>query len=344
MMMAARMLSTAHKPLIAPTYQPCRVGARRFWGCSPDASCGANLRANIRAVRPSRFVPRSPALRSGGSVVLRATAVETRRRGFVNVATFKSSLQEAEGIVPRVLVALDYIGTVAFAAAGTLVAGEAGMDTLGCTIVGTITALGGGTVRDMLLGRLPVFWFTSTSYVVLSIGVCLLTFYADDVLTKYGFLHDRVLFWGDTLGLGAFCVVGAQVATAAGRGPVIAVICGMLTATCGGLVRDVLCNRKAGILYSPQTDEPVEKGTLYASAALLGAGVFVAVTRAGVMVGGRPQAWSALAVACGACAAMSLRVYSQVYVVRLHPMKRFVESVQPGLDPGDVRLLCVSTV
>jgi hypothetical protein len=135
-----------------------------------------------------------------------------------------------------------HAGTAAFAAAGTLVAGETGMDTLGCLIVGAITAIGGGTARDILLGRFPVFWFTQTSYIWLCIAtsvrtieascsplicICqwsgpprplnhrrfwqLATFYCDDMLEQAGLLHDSVLFWGDTLGLGAFCVVGAQV-------------------------------------------------------------------------------------------------------------------------------------
>jgi uncharacterized membrane protein YeiH/glycine cleavage system regulatory protein len=238
------------------------------------------------------------------------------------------------------LTALDYIGTAAFAAAGTLVAGETGMDTLGCLIVGTITAIGGGTARDILLGRLPVFWFTQTSYIWLCIATVVATFYFDDTLERAGLLHDQVLFWGDTLGLGAFCVVGAQAAMAMGRGPLICIMCGGMTATCGGLIRDVLCSRRPNLLFSPEPDSPVDQGTLYGTAALIGAAVFVGVMHAGTMMKMRPQAVSAAAIALGAGAGMFLRVWSVVYVVRLKPMGKFrsPEGV-PELNRDDTHMM-----
>jgi uncharacterized membrane protein YeiH len=114
--------------------------------------------------------------------------------------------------VPVGLVALDYLGTAAFSASGTLVAGQSGMDTLGCCFVGGITALGGGTVRDLLLGRLPVFWFSQTSFLGLSIATSLATFYFSESLESLGLLRSDVLLYGDTIGLGAFAVVGANAA------------------------------------------------------------------------------------------------------------------------------------
>ena len=94
------------------------------------------------------------------------------------------------------------MGTVAFAASGTMVAGHAGMDILGCTMVGTITSLGGGTIRDLLLGRTPVFWFREVEYLLLCVGTALAAFYAHDKLE--GPVAEEALWWGDTLGIGAF--------------------------------------------------------------------------------------------------------------------------------------------
>ena len=82
----------------------------------------------------------------------------------------------ANNLVPAALRGLDYVGTVAFAASGTMVAGHAGMDILGCTMVGTITSLGGGTIRDLLLGRTPVFWFREVEYLLLCVGTALAAF------------------------------------------------------------------------------------------------------------------------------------------------------------------------
>ena len=94
-------------------------------------------------------------LRPLARACVRHGALRARTISSVQPAKPSSLLQS----VPSALVALDYVGTAAFAASGCLVAGQAGMDTLGCCFIGTVTALGGGTVRDVLLGRLPVFWF-----------------------------------------------------------------------------------------------------------------------------------------------------------------------------------------
>ena len=189
-------------------------------------------------------------------VRLAVIAVPTRR----GLAT-----TSANNLVPAALRGLDYVGTVAFAASGTMVAGHAGMDILGCTMVGTITSLGGGTIRDLLLGRTPVFWFREVEYLLLCVGTALAAFYAHDKLE--GPAAEQALWWGDTLGIGAFSVVGAQAAASVGMGPLVVPICGMFTATCGGLVRDVLCRRPPKLLYSAAQDSPAAAGTLYAPVA-----------------------------------------------------------------------------
>lgn len=231
--------------------------------------------------------------------------------------------------VPSGLVALDYLGTAAFAASGCLVAGQAGMDTLGCCFVGTITALGGGTVRDVLLGRLPVFWFKETSFLGLSIATCLATFFAADSLEGVGLLRSDALFVGDTIGLGAFAVVGAQAAINSSRSLAVASVCGMLTATCGGLVRDVLCSRKnQGILYSGEG----EAGALYAPTALVGAGFYGLLTQ----TLGLHQP---VAILLGVGFTIALRGVAAAKLWRLPPMKKFDLSIEQQSTPQPQLLL-----
>lgn len=229
--------------------------------------------------------------------------------------------------VPGALTFLDYLGTAAFAASGCLVAGDAGMDTLGCCFVGTITALGGGTVRDLLLGRLPVFWFTQTSFLAVSIATGLATFFATEPLESLGLLRGDALFLGDTLGLGAFAIVGAQAALSVGSGIAVSSLCGMLTATCGGLIRDVLCARRnQGILYSGEG----EGGALYAPTALAGAAFYGGLVRLAVA--------PPVAILLGVGATIAMRVAAFSYRVRLPPMQRYVTAAQestpqPALAP-----------
>ena len=210
----------------------------------------------LLAARAARRAP-MVAARAAPPRHVRLAVVAVPARGFAATS--------ANNLVPAALRGLDYVGTVAFAASGTMVAGHAGMDILGCTMVGTITSLGGGTIRDLLLGRTPVFWFREVEYLLLCVGTALAAFYAHDKLE--GPAAEEALWWGDTLGIGAFSVVGAQAAASVGMGPLVVPICGMFTATCGGLVRDVLCRRPPKLLYSAAQDSPAAAGTLYAPVA-----------------------------------------------------------------------------
>ena len=210
------------------------------------------------------------------------------------------------------------------------------MDTLGCCFIGTVTALGGGTVRDVLLGRLPVFWFKQTSFLSLSIGTCLATFFGSDSLESVGLLRADALFIGDTLGLGAFAVVGAQAAISVGMPLTVSCLCGMLTATCGGLVRDVLCGRKnQGILYSGEG----EAGALYAPTALVGAAAYGGLCHAG--------AAQPVAILLGVGTTIALRCAAYSYRVALPPMTSTIvgfvapqqeSAPQPSLAQGDAHM------
>lgn len=146
-----------------------------------------------------------------------------------------------------------------FAISGALVASRKCLDPVGFALVATITGIGGGTLRDLLLGQ-SVFWVHQPSYVVLCIVVSSVVYFiAPHIEYRY-----RVLLWADAAGLSLFSVLGATLALEAGFNGVIAVVMGLLSATFGGLIRDVLCGEIPLIL----------RKEIYATAALCGALVF----------------------------------------------------------------------
>ena len=199
---------------------------------------------------------------------------------------------------------LDYVGTVAFASSGALTASAAGMDALGCGIVGTITAVGGGTVRDFLLGvRGPCFWMAEAEYLYMCIATTAATFFLWPNISQSQMnpTAEAVIETGDFLGLGAFCVIGAHNGVRAGVPLVAAAICGMATATFGGVIRDTLCKRPVRILHSHQE--------LYATCALAGATSYLVSRGAGLP--------TALNIFVGMGAAFALRYASMNYGLRL---------------------------
>lgn len=135
------------------------------------------------------------------------------------------------------LYALDLFGTAVFAASGALAAGRRRMGLFGVFVVAGVTAVGGGTLRDVLLDRHPVFWIDDTTYLAVIAAAALLTF-----LYAQRFEPPPVaLPVADALGLAVFTVIGAQVATRAGEvSPAVVVLMGMTTGTVGGILRDVL--------------------------------------------------------------------------------------------------------
>lgn len=189
--------------------------------------------------------------------------------------------------------ALDLIGTSSFAISGGLLAAASGMDALGVIAVGCITALGGGTVRDGLLLAVRPFWVAETEYLGLAAASAAAAFVALDETVD----DHPVLWWTDAAGVGAFAVIGIRAGRAAGGvGWGVAGLCGVATATFGGVVRDVLVGRKVRILHS--------HAEVYASCAAVAAATYAAVAVAGggvaaAVVGGvatgvaaRYAAWS----------------------------------------------------
>ncbi|PRC93851.1 trimeric intracellular cation channel family protein [Solimicrobium silvestre] len=130
------------------------------------------------------------------------------------------------------------IAIVAEAMSGAIMGMRRDMDLFGICVVGTITALGGGTIRDILLGNYPLGWIIHPQYLLFTIGAAIVTAFVAR------FLHHlrSVFLMVDGLGLVAFSVIGCDIARANGMVPGIVILAGMITGVFGGLLRDVLCN------------------------------------------------------------------------------------------------------
>ncbi len=130
------------------------------------------------------------------------------------------------------------IAITAEAMTGALAAGRRQMDLFGVIIIACVTALGGGTLRDVVLDHYPLGWVAHPEYLLLTIGAALLTIVIAPVMHR---LHRAFLVL-DALGLVAFTLIGCAIAREGGHSPVIVVVSGMLTGVFGGVLRDVLCN------------------------------------------------------------------------------------------------------
>ncbi|MEE4109467.1 MAG: TRIC cation channel family protein [Halieaceae bacterium] len=158
----------------------------------------------------------------------------------------------------------DLVAVGVFAASGALAAAEKRLDILGFVFFGTVTGIGGGTLRDLLLD-VPVFWISDTRYLWICIALSALTWYLAPLLTA----RRRLLLWADALGLGLFSVLGCAKALQLGAPDVVAVVMGIMSATFGGLLRDTLLARDS-VLLGPE---------LYVTAALAGASSYVLLNR-----------------------------------------------------------------
>ena len=150
-------------------------------------------------------------------------------------------------------------GEIAFAASGALLAARHRLDPIGFLFMANVTGIGGGTVRDLVLG-LPVFWVHEPEHVLLCSAVAILTWLGAGFVQR----ASRPLVWADAVGISLFSVIGAQKALLAGAAPTVAVVMGMFTACLGGIIRDVLMNDPP-ILMSRE---------IYVTATLAGAGTY----------------------------------------------------------------------
>jgi len=199
------------------------------------------------------------------------------------------------------ILAIMYFGDVVFAISGALTAARYKMDVLGFILIGTITGIGGGTTRDILLGR-TVWWTQDPLELSLCVVASLVTFFfiTNDITRR------KAMIWADTLGLAAFGVVGCHVALEFGSSFGIAVFMGMVTATGGGLIRDVLTNTQPMILC----------GQPYASAALLGAFGYAIFRQFGM-----PEI---MAESLAFLAAFALRASAIIFNIQMGPPGTFI--------------------
>ncbi len=158
------------------------------------------------------------------------------------------------------LLFLDFAGVAVFAATGALAASRKQLDIVGFIFLAAITGIGGGTLRDLILGKLPVFWIQHPSF----IGVCVLVAIGVFLTAHLVEYRYRLLLWLDALGLASYCVMGTMIGLEYGISPFAAIVTGVMTATFGGIFRDVIAGEKSVLL----SDE------IYISAALLGATSF----------------------------------------------------------------------
>jgi uncharacterized membrane protein YeiH len=185
-----------------------------------------------------------------------------------------------------ILYLLDLVGCAVFAISGALAAGRAGLDFFGVMVIATITAIGGGTLRDVLMNRHPVFWMRDPRYLYLTCITGLLTV----LWVQYLPIPAQSLLIADALGLALFAMCGAQLAEEAGYKRIIVVLMGVLTGTAGGVIRDVLSTHVPLLL----------RKDIYASAAVAGICAYLLLKALRV-----PQAW-AFAVGIAVIAAMRL--------------------------------------
>lgn len=157
---------------------------------------------------------------------------------------------------------IDILGTIAFAISGVLVAMEKKLDLFGVFIIAFVTAVGGGTLRDLLIGYTPVAWMRDSFYVS-----TILTAVIFAILFRNQLKYFRTsLFLFDTIGIGLYTMVGIERGLSAGLMPVMCIALGTITASFGGVIRDILCNEIPVIF----------RREIYATACILGgAGYFL---------------------------------------------------------------------
>ena len=169
--------------------------------------------------------------------------------------------------LPVALIAMNYFGDIVFAFSGALVAARRRTDILGIVLIGMVTGIGGGTLRDIILGH-PVWWVKNPIEVVL----CGITAFLAYFVKQVALGREDLAEWADAVGLATFAVVGARVAQQDGASLVVVAFLGMMTATGGGVIRDILTQTRPMIL----------SGEIYATAALIGAATYAVLSRYGV--------------------------------------------------------------
>ncbi len=186
---------------------------------------------------------------------------------------------------------IELLGVVTFAFSGVIEAHRRGMDLVGIFAIAFVTAFGGGTLRDLLLDRTPLLWVAEPGYVLLTLAIAFLGTLA--LRSGFFYINESSIILPDALGLGLFSAVGTAFTLQMGLSPVIGVFMGVVSATFGGVIRDVACNEVPVIF---------RRGQLYATCAFLASLVFWALQAAGADYG--------LAVSASILVAASLRLWA----------------------------------
>ncbi|SPH16581.1 hypothetical protein DEA8626_00091 [Defluviimonas aquaemixtae] len=161
---------------------------------------------------------------------------------------------------------LDYASVFIFALTGALVASRAQLDIVGFAFVASLTAVGGGTVRDVLLDRHPIFWVAAPSFIAVAVAAAILVFFTAHLFES----RLKVLTWLDACALSVAVPAGTGVALALGAHWGIVLLMGVATGCFGGLMRDVVCNEVPLVL---------KQGELYVTAAFSGAAAALVATQ-----------------------------------------------------------------
>ncbi len=193
---------------------------------------------------------------------------------------------------------LEWTGVAVFALTGALAAARRGLDPVSFALLAVATGVGGGTLRDLLVGARPVFWVANPTDVVICIVVALVVFAgAEQFPVEAGEgRRRRAIVWADAVGLALFAVTGTERALSFGAPPLSAIALGVMTATFGGIIRDLLAGEPPLVIVSRE---------IYVTAATLGASAFVLALSAGV-----PLTFAAL---FGVAAGFVLRALALVY-------------------------------
>jgi uncharacterized membrane protein YeiH len=161
--------------------------------------------------------------------------------------------------------ALTILATFVMAATAAIQAARQNFDPFGATVLAVVTAIGGGTLRDMLIGATPVFWLTDMTYLFTAVPVGLCTYFLSKQYDNTGGHRLQVLLYLDAIGLALFTLVGVQAGQSIGLPVASVVVLGCITGVAGGMFRDILCGLQPAIL----------KQDLYATISLFGGAAFV---------------------------------------------------------------------
>ncbi len=183
-----------------------------------------------------------------------------------------------ESLGQHTLVALEVMGTAAFALSGVIGAVRKRMDVVGICVCGFLAAFGGGTLRDLLIDRRPFFW---VEHQMMLIGVLVLCVAAASLMNRRHFeFGEKVLQIPDAVGLGLFCATGIHLSWSLGQPPVVAIMMGVITGTFGGVLRDVVCNEIPSLFrdHRPYALCALAGGLVYALLRSNDAGAWLAIS------------------------------------------------------------------